>query len=559
MSEWDSLNSTLSGHLIKTVLPGSVCYSSEPNYSVAACERVIANSTESAFVSSDPASIHSPNFADNACNPIYPNGTSISKDPTAGSRGCTIGKYPPYVVNATGASDVQAAVKFATKWNLRFNIKNTGHSYTGGSTAYGSLSIWTHNLKGFEFHEDFKLQSCSVYGTGQQLAASVGAGLQVNEAYSAAAEHGAVVVGAADHDVGLAGWAAGGGHGWLSSTYGLGADNILEAEVVTPTGDILTVNPCQNPDLFWALRGGGGGTFGIVTKMTVKAYPQPQATTWNINISQGNNTSVAEWWELVANFFSHLPALKEGGLQGFFSIGGAPSYPSLNLFGIFFAYDKPNGTVEALVAPLKAYLESTADKATYSSTVAGYATWFEAYSSFPLQKEPQGGWAFTSRFLPARSLTDDPALLARVLEDIGPSREAPTDGVSNAAMAGCVVASTVPVDNALNPAWRETIVHFQVSRTWLDDLPAATVERTYDDITNNRGSKLRQLAPDTGAYFNEADPYEPDWQNTLFGKNYPRLQFVKQKYDPNGLLWCPHCVGSEEWVEAEDGKLCKVA
>ncbi|PBP20351.1 FAD-binding domain-containing protein [Diplocarpon rosae] len=476
---------------------------------------------------------------------------------------------------ACGALDVQAAVKFATQWNIRFNIKNTGHSYTGG--------IWTHNLKDFEFHEDFQLQSCSVNATGPQLAASAGAGLQVTEAYLAAASHGVVIVGGSDHDVGLVGWATGGGHGWLTGSYGLGADNILQLEMVTPTGDIVIANQCQNSDLFWALRGGGGGTFGIITKMTVKAYPQPQATTWNINISQGNNTSVAEWWELVANFVGHLPALKEGGLQGYFSVGGAPKYPSLTLYGIFFAYDKPNGTVEALVAPVKADLEKSASKITYSSTVTWHATWIEVYSALPWQKEPQGGYAFSSRLLPAPSLTDDPARLARVLASIGPTPEAPTcfpdgdgdgdvgseklcsidsyvckqDGFSNIAIAGCVVASTVPVDNALNPAWRETVVHLQISRTWFDDMPAVDVQRTHFDITYSKGSKLRRLAPDTGAYYNEADPYEPDWQNSLFGQNYPRLAAIKAKYDPNGLLWCPHCVGSEAWVEAKDGKLCK--
>ncbi|KAJ5530564.1 hypothetical protein N7527_003957 [Penicillium freii] len=73
-------------------------------------------------------------------------------------------------------------------------------------------------------------------------------------------------------DVGVAGWATGGGHGVLTGVYGMGADNIIEATVVTPNGDLVTANECQNNDLFWAIRGGGGGTFGVILSPTVNAY-----------------------------------------------------------------------------------------------------------------------------------------------------------------------------------------------------------------------------------------------------------------------------------------------
>jgi hypothetical protein len=125
-SEWTSLNETVSGRLIKTVPVASVCYPSEPAYNPETCQSVRSNWTTWPFHSADPASVGDPSL-DNACSPIYVNGTSVSGNPNAGKQGCSLGAYPPYVVNATCAEDVQASVRFAKEWNLRMNIKNTGH------------------------------------------------------------------------------------------------------------------------------------------------------------------------------------------------------------------------------------------------------------------------------------------------------------------------------------------------------------------------------------------------------------------------------------------------
>lgn len=128
--EWDALNNTVSGRLIRSIAPGSVCYPSEPNYDETSCNATIANWANSAFHSADPISVTSP-WANNSCYPIYPNGTSIAGDPDAGERGCSIGSLPPYVINATDVGHVQAGLKFARKWNLRLTVKNTGHNGAG--------------------------------------------------------------------------------------------------------------------------------------------------------------------------------------------------------------------------------------------------------------------------------------------------------------------------------------------------------------------------------------------------------------------------------------------
>ncbi|OLN87343.1 putative FAD-linked oxidoreductase-like protein 18 [Colletotrichum chlorophyti] len=560
---WASLNDTISGQLLKTVLPASVCYKDQPNYDAAACETVIAKWTTPTFHSSNPVSVHSPWFANNSCNPIYENGTSTAGDALAGSRGCTMGRYPAYSVNVTRAEDVQAAIRFAVENNIRLNVKNTGHN-GAKSTAYGSLSIWTHNLKHHEFHQEFSLV-CSPGNysrNSSQMAITFGAGIQDDEAFQTAAKYGAAVVGGTNTDVGLVGWATAGGHGWMTSEYGMGADSIIEATVVTPAGDIIKANDCQNSDIFWAVRGGGGGTFGVITELTVKAHPMPQATVWTINVTKSENSSVKAWWSLISELHTQLPALKAGGFQGFYTIGGPPSYDSLTFFGFFFLYNKPNGTAEALVKPVVSLLNNARSTAIYNSNINWSRDWISVYNSLPMAAlggAGGGGGATASRLLPATSLTNDTQKFAEVLQAVGPRPEGPTGGISNPTIAGGMIASNVSVDNALNPAWREAVVHFYVTRSWDDAMPYPQVSYVLDDMTDRVGGALRSLAPDSGAYINEADTREPNWQKTFWGPNYDRLREIKKKYDPESLQWCHRCVGSEDWIELMDGRLCRAS
>ncbi|KAF0326455.1 FAD binding domain protein [Colletotrichum asianum] len=494
---WTALNETVSGRLLKTVLPGSVCYKDQPNYDEAACQAVLSNWTTAAFHSADQVSVHSPWYANNSCNPIHDNGTSPSGDPLAGSRGCTMGRYPAYSVNVTSAEDVQAAVKFAREHNLRLNVKNTGHGYSK-SIAYGSLSFRP------------EMPYAQLNHTHTSVGYDIGAGIQDDEAFRAAAEHGVAVVGGTNADVGLVGWAVAGGHGWLTSEYGMGADSIIEATVVTPTGDIITANECQNSDVFWAIRGSGGGTFGVITELTVKAHPMPQATTWILSVDKSPKTTVKDWWSLIADLHTELPALQAG---------------------------------EALARPVMSRLQDAASEVTVSSNITYFSDWFTVYEMLPvaaMSGAAGGGGATVSRLIPAAPLTDNVQKMAQVLEAVGPRAEPPSSGISNPTIAGGLIANSVPVDNALNPAWRVAVVAYAV-----------------DDATDRVGGALRSLAPESGAYINEADDREPDWQRTFWGPNYDRLREIKKKYDPDSIQWCHRCVGSEDWVELMDGRLCR--
>ncbi|KAL3492087.1 hypothetical protein BJX62DRAFT_236521 [Aspergillus germanicus] len=548
-SDWNSLNETLSGRLIRTVPAGSVCYPSQPNYDEQACSAVLGNWTSWPFHSSDLASTGDPAW-DNACTPIYPNGTSLTGNVNAGKEGCSIGNYPPYVVNATEADHAQAAVKFAKKWNLRLNVKNTGHS-GGRSIAYGSLSIWTHHMKDFHFHEKFQPKSC--HKEEATMAATVGAGTQDGELYAAMAEHDTLAVGGENTDVGVVGWATGGGHGLATGQYGMGADNIIEATVVTLDGKIITANACQNEDLFWAIRGGGGGTFGVITSLTVKAYKMPSLTAVTINVDAHNTTTDKPWYHLLAQMHTEFPKLQDAGLHGYYTMSGSPKSFSVTLL----QYNEPNESdAKRLIKPLQQILVAANSSATHSVTTQWVSSWYTLVKSVPFSGSTgskQGVQA--SRLIPRRSL-EDIDFLSEVLQAVASPNNI-TNGISNPSISGTMTASKKPVNNALNPAWRDTVVHLITSQSWDDSVSEDVANHAIEEMTYGKGYALRQLAPDSGVYFNEANAYEPDWQYALFGNNYPRLLSIKKKYDPESMLWCSHCVGSEAWNLKENGSLCQ--
>ncbi|KAI7468106.1 hypothetical protein KC357_g6843 [Hortaea werneckii] len=547
--DWNQLNSTLNGHLIRSKPPASVCYPDQPDYDHTACQEVLGHWKSSAWHAQNSVSVDAP--PEDGCPPIYSNGTSTAGDPDAGARGCNFGAYPAYVINVTSPQDVQTGITFAKEHNIRLNVKGTGH---GESTASGSLSIWTANLKDMEFSRNWTGCGCSSDVEGR-MAITFGAGVQDREAFEFAAKSDVVVVGGTDSTVGIVGWATGGGHGYLTGTYGVGADNILEATVVTGTGDILVANQCQHAELLWALRGGGHG-FGVVTSLTMKAYPMPSTTMWTLDITANDHTNDSSYWDVIAGVHSELPRLFDAGLQGYYTISGPP----LSFGYAAFAYDTNSSMVESDIRSLVSWLETKTRTANISSAVSDVGPWIDLFHMFNLTESAGGGLPTrrTSRLLPVQSLTDNKDFLARTLQAVGPRGDYTDGPVSNFDISGTVTCGSKSSHlSSLNPSWDDAVVHLISSVSWDWTVPNSDAENLAWDVTNRKGAALRSLAPDSGAYFNEHDPNEPDWQYTLFGDNYPRLQGLKRRFDPDGMQYCHHCVGSDEWTLGKDGRLCR--
>ena len=153
-------------------------------------------------------------------------------------------------------------------------MKGGGHSYQGTSNAADSLLIWTRGMHAVTVHDAFVGAGCDARHAPQP-AVSVGAGALWGQVYDAVTTGaGRYVQGGGCLTVGVAGLIQSGGFGSFSKAYGMAAASLLEAEIVTADGAVRIANACTHPDLFWALKGGGGGSFGVVTRLTL-AHPCP--------------------------------------------------------------------------------------------------------------------------------------------------------------------------------------------------------------------------------------------------------------------------------------------
>lgn len=196
----------------------------------------------------------------------------------------------------------------------------------------------------------------------------------------------------------------------------MGADNIIEAEVVTPAGDLITVNACQHEDLFWAIRGGGGGTYGVIVSVTVNAYPMPMLTMINLSLTAKNTTSERDWYRLVANAHQYLAELQDNGIHGYYTMS---SSPQLAMNGALLLYNAKNGTAERLLRPFQNYLKTEETIAT--STVAPMMTlpFYDVVQIMPaIESVGSTQGVRASRFIPRRAVKEDVGLLADTLETI---------------------------------------------------------------------------------------------------------------------------------------------
>jgi len=170
-----------------------------------------------------------------------------------------IDKRPALIARCRGVADVSAAIGLARETGLEISIRGGGHNIAGRSVTDGGLMIDLAEMKAIAIDPD-------------KSTATAGGGGNWGELNDAAAEHGLAVTGGAVSGTGIAGYTLGGGLGWLMAKYGLAADNLLAVELVTAEGDILHVEATSHPDLFWALRG-GGGNFGVATSFTYRLHP----------------------------------------------------------------------------------------------------------------------------------------------------------------------------------------------------------------------------------------------------------------------------------------------
>src|SRR5260370_28960523 len=249
-SAWKQMNDAVGGNLIPADFPLSL-------------------------LKTDPTGAAAKLFAENIRNPYYI-GDQPGLTQTLGWVDAWATKPSVYAVAARNARDIAEAVNFARENDLRLVVKGGGHSYQGTSNAPDSLLIWTRHMNDIEMRPEFVPQGCE-RTLRPQPAVTLGAGKIWMQGYDAVTTKGGKYVqGGGCTTVGVAGLIQSGGFGSFSKHYGLAAGGLLEAEVVTADGKIRVANAWTNPDLFWALKGGGGGSYGVVSKLTLRVHDLPK-------------------------------------------------------------------------------------------------------------------------------------------------------------------------------------------------------------------------------------------------------------------------------------------
>ncbi|KAJ4298815.1 hypothetical protein N0V90_004057 [Kalmusia sp. IMI 367209] len=377
----------------------------------------------------------------------------------------------------------------------------------------------------------------------------MGAGILGYEAVTAAAAKGLVVITGTCPTVGAAGgYIQGGGHSALSTNFGLGADQVLEWEVATAAGKIVKASRTNNSDLYWALSGGGGGTYAVVLSVTVRAYADAKVAGAQLQMAAAGTTA-DKFYEAIAKFHAMVPNITDSGTTVAFVFNS-------QIFSIapITAFNQTSAQVKTTLAPFIAVLTDLLIP--YTITYSDSNTYYDHYNKYmgPL---PYGhldveAYQFSSRLIPRKVLETSNDSLQKALRNI----------TENGVLAVSVALNVTRQSNRANavlPAWRDAAIHMQMTLPW-DNTPSAWPKMIADQyrLTNELVPQVEAVTPGSGTYMNEADFRTPDWQEKLFGNKYNTLLSIKKKWDPSFMFYGLKTVGSEAWNVDDDGRMCRI-
>ncbi|KAL1851550.1 hypothetical protein Plec18167_002752 [Paecilomyces lecythidis] len=553
--EWAILNNTVQGNLVAVRPAASVCH--EYEYNAQECKTVKRLWSNSVWRSAEPGAVQWQNWE------AWPEHHQSCYIESSQNTTCGQGRISLYSVKAQTVAQVQRAVRFANEHDLRVVIKNTGHDFLGRSSAPESLQIMTHSMQNIQVVDDFVPEGAPG-NRGEGSAVTMEAGMQLPKLYRTVALHNRTVVAGSSHTVGaVGGYIQGGGHSPFGAWGGLASDNALEFEVVTANGSIVIANSYQNSDLFWALRGGGGGTFGVVTKATVRTLPEAPVVLCNLNITTVQGDS--QFWDALAEFHAVLPSLNDANGSGYYyTVPNVPLDAKTSVSAMTSLLMFPGYTditeIEKLYQPLLARLsqfQRVKVQKDFNPLPSINATIFTLLLG-GTNTDTTGDFSILTSRLFSKDLLvsrDGPRRLINAWKSI--KFDANDVFVGHLVAGGKVETNGDKIDSAVNPAWRKTVTHMLFSRSWAAN---STLEQQTDIIKNMTDVEIPILRSvegeeNMGAYLNEANAYEPGFQQSFWGNKYPRLYSIKQRWDPDGLFIARKGVGSEDW---DDAGLCKI-
>jgi FAD/FMN-containing dehydrogenase len=552
-TQWEALNKRVGGRLMKLADP------------LAACR-------------ADPSGKACSDFFDAIRNPYY-NLDHANLTQSSGWVDAWTSQPSAYAVAASSAADVAAAVDFAREHHLRLVVKGAGHSYQGTSAAPDSLLVWTHHMDEVQMLDAFVPRGCAGK-VSPQTAVSVGAGQIWGHTYNeVTTKGGRYVQGGGCLTVGVAGLVSSGGFGSWSKRYGTAAANLLEAEVVTAEGRIRTVNACNDPDLFWALKGGGGGSFGVITRLTLRTHELPKFF-GVVNLTVESQSDDA-YRRLIAHF---VDVYRENLFNPHW--GETVHFSPTNHFRVSMNFQGlDQAQADAVWKPFIDFVNAAPKDYRITAplqvlAIPARAIWNpEILRKFPgavvTDSRPnapldnivwagdadQSGRCWTSygsAWLP-QSLLQPGHSDGLVDALFAITREYSMSLHCNKGLAGAEPAALEAArDTATNPqvldAFALAITGHEASAAFPGlpgHEPDSKAARSDAAACAKAMRALYKIVPDAGSYVSESDYFLKDWQQAFWGSNHARLAAAKQRYDPDGLFTVHHGVGSEAW--SDDG------
>ena len=405
-----------------------------------------------------------------------------------------IDRKPALIARCLGIADIVDAVKFARMHSLELSVRGGGHNVAGRAVCDGGLMLDLSLAKGID-----------VDPAGRTARAQ--GGVTWREFNRETQLHGLATTGGVISTTGIAGLTLGGGVGWLMAKYGLATDNLISAEAITASGDVLRADESENADLFWALRG-GGGNFGVVSSFEYRLHPIGPVTSGLIAYPIGEARN-------VLRFFREVTSTLPDDLTIFAGLLHAPDGAQIGV--LIVCHCGPADEAEVALQPIKKFgspLMNTIGPTTYEATNmmldGGFPRGALNYwkSSFIRELSDEAIDTMAARF----ALCPSP-MSAMVLEHIHGA--ATRVGVSDTAFPHrrdgyqlVIISEWVePADNARNIAW---------------------ARESYDAMRPYFAS---------GRYVNYlGDDEGDDAVEAAYGQNYQRLRTLKRKYDPTNLF-----------------------
>ena len=270
------------------------------------------------------------------------------------------------------------------------------------------------------------------------------------------------------------------------------------------------------------------------------------------------------FWKGLGVYMSYFATFTDAGTYGYWNIAPGPNSTFVFTFNPFWGGNLTEPQLKALVAPFLKDLTNLGIPV--NPVYTQYSSFYPAWNaSFP--PEVVGSWTnhAASRLFPRENFVNG----SQINATLSAVRHALEGG--NAVLVGYNIKSAanppshVDQNNAVNPAWRNTLTHFILAALWGEDTSFSEIASISETMTNDWMARWRAVSPGAGSYMSEGDINEPNFQQAFFGSNYARLYAIKQQLDPSGLLYSPQGVGSEDWyitgqipyLPTQNGKLCR--